>query len=127
MSSINSIPISLTLALSTLLTLGQAPTWSGWRGSNRDGSAEQITPPDSWPKKLEQIWTEEVGDGYATPLVNDGRVYQHARQGEKEILLCLNLEDGKLLWKKEVPIKFTAGRGGEKHGLGRRPNATSGR
>ena len=123
-----SLPLTLSICsvifLTALTSPGEAPSWTGWRGSNRDGSTEQFTPPKKWPEKLEKTWTTEVGDGYATPLVVGNRVYQHARQKDKEVLLCLDLKTGKVLWRKEAAIKFKAGRGGEKHGLGPKSTPT---
>ena len=36
-----------------------------------------------------------MGTGYGSPLVANGYVYQHARQGEDEVVWCINLKTGK--------------------------------
>jgi outer membrane protein assembly factor BamB len=102
----------------------EEPSWTGWRGAKRDAIVSNFAAPKTWPEKMEKIWTAKVGDGYATPLVLGDRVYQHAREGAEEVLWCLNLKDGKPLWRKSTAVEFEAGRGGEKHGLGPKSTPT---
>ncbi|MGJ8696812.1 MAG: PQQ-binding-like beta-propeller repeat protein [Verrucomicrobiaceae bacterium] len=109
---------------STLFSSAEGPSWTGWRGANRDAKVEGFVAPKEWPEELEKIWTSEVGDGYATPLVVGERVFQHAREGGKEVVLCLNLKNGEELWRSEVGVEFEAGRGGERHGLGPKSTPT---
>jgi outer membrane protein assembly factor BamB len=90
--------------------------WPGWLGANRDGWVGDFQPPERWPESLKQVWQIEVGAGYASPLVADGRVYQHARQGEDEVLWCLDLATGATIWRKSHPVPFQVGGGGERHG-----------
>jgi outer membrane protein assembly factor BamB len=97
---------------------GEEPVWTGWLGPEQAARAQGFKPPESWPDKLQQQWRVEVGEGYATPLVIGDRIFQHARQGNSEVLWCLDRKTGESLWRKSMPIAFTPGRNGEKHGLG---------
>lgn len=92
--------------------------WTGWLGSERDGWVDYFNPPAQWPKKLKRVWQAKVGTGYGSPLVADGRVYQHARQGDNEVVWCLDLKTGKVKWRKSYPAPFTIGGGGQYHGKG---------
>lgn len=92
--------------------------WPGWRGPLRDGWVHGYTPPGEWPEKLKQVWQVEVGAGYGSPIVAEGRVYQHARQAEDEVVWCFDLETGQPLWRKTYPVPFQMGGGGERHGKG---------
>lgn len=92
--------------------------WPGWRGPGRDGCVDGFRPPIRWPERLERVWQVEVGTGYASPAVSGGRVYQHARQGDDEVVRCLELETGALKWRRSYAVPFTMGRGGEGHGKG---------
>ncbi len=92
--------------------------WSGWLGPNRDGDVAGFTAPSEWPDKLDREWSIKVGTGYGTPLVSGGYVYQHARQGDNEVLLCIDLESGEVKWQREYVVPFKMGGGGEKHGKG---------
>lgn len=98
--------------------LADGPTWNGWLGPNRDGWVTDFVAPSIWPEELTQEWELEVGEGYGSPLVNNGRVYQHARQGENEVLICADLTSGKELWKSQLAVPFKMGGGGEWHGKG---------
>lgn len=98
--------------------------WSGWLGPQRDGWVSGFQPPTVWPKKLEKSWQVEVGSGYGSPLVSGDRVYQHARQGEQEVVWCLDLKTGAVIWRKSYPAPFQMGGGGEKHGKGPKASPT---
>ena len=58
--------------------------WPGWLGgSERSGWVSSFQPPAQWPEALTKKWQVEVGTGYASPLIADGTIFQHARQGER--------------------------------------------
>lgn len=99
--------------------------WTGWRGADRDARVEKAVPPKVWPKELTQVWTAEVGTGYATPLVVGDRVFQHARVGGEEVLWCLERGTGKTLWRRATEVAFEPGRGGERHGPGPKSTPTT--
>ena len=92
--------------------------WPGWLGPNRNGWVSGFQPPAQWPDRLERSWQLEVGTGYGSPLVARGRVYQHARQGEDEVVWCLDLETGEVRWRESFAVPFKMGGGGEWHGKG---------
>ena len=110
--------IILSLAVGPNAAHGTDVYWPGWLGPERDGWVSGLQPPIQWPKQLEQEWRIEVGTGYGSPLVADGRVYQHARQGEDEVLWCLDLESGGVQWRQSYAVPFKMGGGGERHGKG---------
>ena len=56
--------------------------------------------------------------GYASPVVSGGRVFQHARQGDDEVVRCLDLGSGAVKWRQNYAAAFTMGKGGERHGKG---------
>jgi len=92
--------------------------WPGWMGPKRDGWVSGFRPPIRWPKRLERIWRVEVGTGYGSPLVEGNRVYQHARQGDDEVVWCLDLRTGEIKWRQSYAAPFTIGGGAEWHGKG---------
>jgi len=103
--------------ISSGLTATKA-NWPGWLGPERNGRVAGFKPPEKWPEKLEKAWQVEVGTGYGSPIVADGKVWQHARQGEEEVVHCIDLKSGKVLWTKSSPVPFKPGGGGERHGKG---------
>jgi outer membrane protein assembly factor BamB len=92
--------------------------WPGWLGPNRDGWVSNFQPPAKWPEQLKKAWQVEVGTGYGSPLLANGRVYQHARQGDDEVIWCFDLETGAVKWRKSYAVPFKMGGGGERHGKG---------
>ena len=96
--------------------------WPGWLGPNRDGWVADFQPPQQWSESLQKVWSVEVGTGYATPVVANGKIYQHARQGNDEVVWCIDLDSGETIWQKSSPVPFQIGGGGEKHGKGPKSN-----
>ena len=93
-------------------------SWPGWMGLERNGWVSGFQPPNPWPERLKKVWQVGVGTGYGTPLVSGGRIYQHARQGNDEVVWCLDLKTGAVKWRRSTPVPFKMGGGGEKHGKG---------
>jgi outer membrane protein assembly factor BamB len=92
--------------------------WPQWRGPNRDGVAASFVEPKVWPAKLNRKWKVEVGLGYASPLVVGNRVFMFSRQGENEVMLALDAESGKVLWRTGYPAPFTMNPAAAPHGAG---------
>ena len=92
--------------------------WPQWRGPNRDGLVSDASIPRAWPKELKQEWKVTVGVGHASPVVANGRVYVFARQGEEEVLLCLDLATGKEIWRSSQPIAYEMHNAAKGHGKG---------
>ena len=92
--------------------------WTGWLGPNRNGWVSDFQPPGQWPKQLEPEWQVDVGTGYASPLVSGNLVYQHAREGDEEVVWCLDLKTGDVKWRQSSSTPFKMGGGGERHGKG---------
>ncbi len=119
-----------SIALLSILTtfspsLASAETeWTGWLGPERNGWVPGFQPPAQWPDQLQEIWRVKVGTGYGTSLVSGDRVYQHARVGDNEVLWCLSLKTGDILWRQESLTPFKLGGGGEPHGKGPKSNPT---
>jgi len=84
--------IFLHVAISGQSTFAADTPWTGWLGPKRNGWVSGFQPPKKWPAKLKQIWKVEVGTGYGSPLVFDGRVYQHARRGDDEVVWCFDVK-----------------------------------
>ena len=105
-------------SLSLSLQAQRPADWTQWRGPNRDGAAPFTVPP-AWPDKLTQKWKLEVGSGYATPIVVGNRVYVFARQGDNEVMMALDADTGKEVWKNAgYPAIYTMQSATVVHGPG---------
>jgi len=99
--------------------------WPQWRGPNRDGLAAGVAAPSVWPKELKPGWKVTVGIGHASPVVSNGVVYQHARQGEEEVLLALDASTGKELWRAgAIPAPYEMNSAARDHGKGPKSTPT---
>lgn len=98
--------VGLAVACVTLgAGLWCAADWPQWRGPNRDGKLSGFTPPQTWPKQLAEKWKTEVGSADATPALVGDRLYAFTRQGNQEIISCLDAQTGNKLWQD----KYAAG------------------
>ena len=111
--------VAVLLVLAVPLRAQRPPNeWTQWRGPNRDASTSAPSDPKAWPEKLMQKWKVEVGLGYATPLVVGNRVYQWARQGEREVMMALDADSGKVVWETGHTAAFTMQSATVQHGPG---------
>jgi outer membrane protein assembly factor BamB len=109
------------LAILTATTLmAEPPSWTGWLGPKRTGWVEGFEVPVAWPSKLEPLWKRTVGGGYGTPLIVGDRVFQHGRIGEDEVVSCLDVQTGSVLWQSndDKEVAFEMGGGARSHGKG---------
>ncbi len=109
--------IGLMLFVSPSVAPGAAD-WPQWRGPNRDGLVSDASIPQTWPKELKLKWKVTVGLGHSSPVVANGRIYVFARQGEEEVLLCLDTATGKQIWGSSQPIAYEMHNAARAHGKG---------
>lgn len=80
-----------------------AQDWPQWRGINRDGNISAFKTPSTWPTELHPEWKITVGFGDAGPVLVGNKLYVFTRQGNDEVLLCLDAASGKELWQNKYP------------------------
>jgi outer membrane protein assembly factor BamB len=115
------------LALLFLLVAGvlQAADWPQWLGVDREGVWRETGLIEKFPQGGPKIlWRVPMGTGYSGPAVVGDRVYVMDRERAKdekgqplrptregilgnERVLCLNANDGKLIWKHEYDCPYT--------------------
>src|SRR5262245_49703353 len=98
--------------------------WPQWQGPERDGHSAEHNIPSPWPKDGPKLlWSitdvEAIGTGYGSPAVVGDRLYivgaTDAKQTASEFVTCLNLNDGKRIWRRKLKLtsgKFNDGWGG---------------
>jgi outer membrane protein assembly factor BamB len=81
--------------------------WPQWRGPRRDGlSAEKFLT--DWPRTGPKVlWKQPVGAGYSCVAVVGHRLLTMAREGDDEVVLCLDTADGRELWRFRYPCPYT--------------------
>jgi outer membrane protein assembly factor BamB len=92
--------------------------WNQWRGPNRDGKVVGFQLPNPLPKQLTRRWKVEVGAGHSSPLVVGNSVFVFTRQGDNEVVRCLELATGKEVWQQSYPAPYEMNPAAQGHGKG---------
>jgi outer membrane protein assembly factor BamB len=96
-----------------------AQDWPQWRGPHRDNHVPGFAVPKTWPKQLTKKWQVKVGGSDSGPVVVGDKVYVFSRQGDEEVISCLKVSNGDVIWKDKyatAAVKGPAtGRGGVFH------------
>jgi outer membrane protein assembly factor BamB len=79
--------------------------WPQWRGPDRSGVSKESGLLKQWPEggpKL--LWqVNDLGDGYATPIVVGDRIYMLSNTGmENEFVQAISAGDGKVIWTARI-------------------------
>lgn len=80
--------------------------WAQWRGPNRDGIVPAVNVPSVWPEEPTLKWKQPIGEGYSSPVVENGLVFVHSRQDPQEIVTAFDLGSGKTVWSATYPAPF---------------------
>lgn len=90
----------LTIAL--LLWLAPAD-WPQWRGPHRDGSSAET----DWSSMGagDPLWHAEVGLGYSSMVVREGRLYTAGHDADTKLdrLFCIDATTGDEIWRHQIP------------------------
>ena len=94
-----------------------AQDWTQWRGPNRDGVV-RFTEPKAWPEKLTAKWKTQTGEGYASPIFDGRHILHFVRQGDDEVAMAIDPENGKILWRQSNPAPYQLVQSAAHHGKG---------
>lgn len=90
-------------------------SWPRFRGPQFDNIARESPPlADSWgPDGPPVLWTVSLGEGYAGPVVLDGRVYvlDYLEDSRSDALRCFSLEDGREIWRYAYQVEIRRNHG----------------
>ena len=95
----------LTLALALIFTSpSAADDWAQWRGAKRDGISKETGFADSWPENGPPlVWkTNNLGTGYSSPAIADGRIYLQTTRERQEFVVALDEKSGKKIWSSKI-------------------------
>jgi len=81
--------------------------WPQWRGPNRDAIVPAVSVPAAWPDKPTVQWTQPIGEGYSSPVVDDGRVFVHSRTDPEEVVSAFELASGETIWSAAYASAFS--------------------
>jgi outer membrane protein assembly factor BamB len=83
-----------------------AQDWSQFRGPSRDGSVPAAVLPEPWPKTATRAWEVEIGEGYSSPVVANGRAFLHSRRDPEEVVTAVDLHTGRVAWQQRYTAAF---------------------
>jgi len=96
-----------------------ASDWNQWRGAQRDGIATGFKAPAVWAADAWSArWAVTVGEGHASPVVVGDRLFVFSREDDREILRCLELSTGKVVWEEGYPVPYDMNPAARGHGKG---------
>ncbi|MEY4385973.1 MAG: hypothetical protein RLY20_1256 [Verrucomicrobiota bacterium] len=91
-----------------------AGSWPQFRGPTRNGIASETKLARSWDASgPKQLWSVQIGDGYAGPAIADGRVYlmDYDLENHRDAMRCLSLADGREIWRYSYPVSVKRNHG----------------
>lgn len=81
-----------------------AADWPHWRGPARNGVSTETGWSDQWPAAGPTIkWKANVGLGYSSFAVANGRVVTVGHADEKDTVFCFDAATGQVVWKHSYP------------------------
>jgi outer membrane protein assembly factor BamB len=93
------------MAFSLVAEEPDAPkSWPNWLGPNRDGISHETGWNTAWPADgLPVVWSTEIGIGFSSISIADGRLFTMGHVDGKEIVWCLDAQSGKEIWNHRYP------------------------
>lgn len=78
--------------------------WGYWRGPLHTGVSTETDWSYDWPQAgPKALWEAQVGIGFASITVADGRAYTMGHQDKQDVVTCLDALTGKVLWTHKYP------------------------
>lgn len=107
-------PFTLLIALAGFVA--EAADWPQYLGPNRNAISDEKGLARTWPEAgPKELWSIDVGEGYASAAIRDGEVYVLDRvEGASDVLRCLSLADGKELWSYKYDAAGNVGHNGSR-------------
>ena len=85
-----------------------------FRGPSGSGFHHAENVPSSWDERTKRdiLWRTPIDlPAFASPVVWAGRVVALGSDGTKSAVICFDIEDGRRLWRTEIPLSDKATRG----------------
>ena len=95
---------ALAVMIFSIASSGHGEDWSQWRGSLRDGIANETQWTDHWPEEGPKIlWSKETGISCVSVAVKDGKVYTVGNIEDQDHVWCLDALTGDVIWDYPYP------------------------
>lgn len=100
----------LAAAIAGVAILASDPVradWPQFLGPSRNGHSDGVKLASSWPPTgPKKLWEVKVGMAFSAPVVVGDSVIVLYRQGDEEIVDCLDAANGKRRWHDSLPTAY---------------------
>lgn len=73
--------------------------WPCWMGPDHNGISNESLSVDTWPEEGLQVeWTRDLGIGFSSMSIANGRLYSMGNAKGKETVFCLDAKSGETVW-----------------------------
>ena len=81
--------------------------WPSWMGPQHDGISTETGWTTNWSDDgLREAWQREIGIGFSSVSIADGRLFTMGHVDGREFLYCLDVTSGKTLWSYDYPCEL---------------------
>ena len=88
-------------------TRGGQSSWPNWMGKRHDGISLETGWSTDWPETgLKVIWEREIGIGFSSVSIAEGRLFSMGHSDGNESVFCLDQSTGKTIWTHAYPCKL---------------------
>ena len=113
MNELNRIIVFSLIVLLAPIAVAEPPvptrTWLNWMGDNHDGVSYESGWSTNWPESgLTPQWERNVGIGFSSVSIADGRLFTMGHSAGKEFVYCLDAQSGEIIWTHSYPSKLVA-------------------
>ena len=101
------MPLRVFLLLKLLMSSSLfGDDWPTYGGPNRTHTSTEQGLRTEWKSEEPQtLWKLDIGLGYSSVVEYKGKALTQGYQNGKNTLFCVNVKDGKILWKHQYPCK----------------------
>ena len=79
-----------------------AGDWPRFRGPNGSGVADTTGLPVEFGPSKNVVWRTQVPFSRSSPIITGNRVFLTASEGDNLITMCLDRNDGRILWRRQI-------------------------
>ncbi len=99
------------LLLLAATPLAAAGDWPWWRGPNHDGVSSERGFKTRFTAPPPKLWSANLGPAFSGISVVGDRAYTCGMNAGHQILYCLNVTDGKVVWQTPIEPEYRESNG----------------
>ncbi|QDT33836.1 PQQ-binding-like beta-propeller repeat protein [Thalassoglobus polymorphus] len=98
---------SILFVLVCSLSFAEERSWPQWMGPKHDGISTESDWSTDWPTSgLPVAWKREIGIGFSSISIDDGRLFTMGHVDGEEYVYCMNEQNGEVLWSHKYPCQL---------------------